>query len=273
MSGSGARRSGPGRGRIVRWFILVLIAANVGLYLWFSTNEPENVRSVDEGRLPRVSEIELIGQEGAQGFPSMAEKRSEPDGETELQVAESAPSAVTEPEPEPRPESGPPEQCFGVGWFEEESHAEAYQRQIERREAGVEFRGVTQRQESLEPFHWVIIPPLESREAALARYRELVELGIEAYVVPSGDRENAISLGLFRSRGSAEGVLQSRQQQNIDAILVKFPRNRISYALVFEGVPPESFDEIDDASGQSEVGLQLIEFSACEGVATAEKNP
>lgn len=250
----------------MRWLVLLLVVANVGLFLWFSANEPENVRSVDEGRLPRVAEIEMIGQQVDQepepvATPAVAEQGGE-------QLSAGAATAD-----EPMPDPGPQEQCFGVGWFEEQSHAEAYLRQLARRAPGVEYRGLTRKEEALEPFHWVIVPPLGSRDAALERYRELAAMGIEAYVVPSGEQENAISLGLFRSRRSAENVLEDRQQQNINAILVMFPRNQISYALVFEGVPPGSFSGLGAPSGQSEAGLQLIEFSACEGVATAEKNP
>ncbi|MFC4260045.1 hypothetical protein ACFOZ5_13540 [Marinobacter lacisalsi] len=248
----------------MRWLVLFLVVANVAIFLWFSVNEAENVRSVDEGRLPRVSEIEMIDRQGASPVPEQSPPAA--------RVADQPKIPESVPPVEATPDPGA-EQCFGIGWFEEESHAQAYRREFVRQEAGVEFRGLTRKEESLEPFHWVIVPPLDSREAALERYRELVAMGVEAYVVPSGERQNAISLGLFRSRRSAEGVLQRRQQQNIDAILVMFPRNQISYALVFEGVPPRSFNDLSDASGQSEAGLQLIEFSACEGVATAEKNP
>ncbi|GGY77555.1 hypothetical protein [Marinobacter zhanjiangensis] len=253
----------------MRWFVLLLVAANVGLYFWFSANQPENVRSVDEGRLPRVAEIEMIGQRDSQPSPQVPEQPPVSEEDSGQEVVESEPVS----EPPPKPAERPPQQCFGIGWFEEEAHAEAYRRQLAREEVDFRFRGLTQREEELEPFHWVIIPPLESRQAAMERYRELVDLGVEAYVVPSGERQHAISLGLFRSRRSAEDILRQRREQNINAILVKFPRNRISYALVFEGVSPGSFEGIGSTPSQSESGLQLIEFSDCEGVATTEKNP
>ena len=268
----------------MRWVILVLIVANLALFSWFSFRDPDNVRSMEEGRLPRVAEIELIGQQGG-------EPPSDSDGPADIM-----PVATEPQEDDERPVNGavasgarpevdieavddtvrldpePARQCFGIGWFEEESTALDY-RQGLGGDPGYPFIGVTEQEEALPPFHWVIIPPFDTRDQALDRYRELVARGIEAYVVPSGERENAISLGLFRSLRSAEGVLQRRQAQNINAILVKFPRNRISYALVFEGVSPESLDVFGGSSGPGEVGLQLIEFSDCEGVATAKKNP
>lgn len=270
----------------MRWLVLILVVANLAVFAWFSMNDPKNVRSVDEGRLPRVAEIELIDQQGY--TPPVTDKP--------VDVSDPVIEAPTLPEPvqadsenegagdvsEPAMTSAAEEsvvglsgrrECYGVGWFEESEAAESYRQGLSRRRPELDVLRVAERREPLEPFHWVMIPPMESRQAALVRYRQLTEQGVEAYVVPSGERENAISLGLFRSLRSAERVLEQRQQQNINAILVKFPRNRISYALVFEGAPPESLEAFAGASGQSEAGLQLIEFSDCEGVATAEKNP
>ncbi|MFL1404039.1 hypothetical protein ACJO2E_01640 [Marinobacter sp. M1N3S26] len=254
----------------MRWLVLLLVVANLALFFWFSTGDPGNVRSVDEGRLPRVSEIELIDQQ------SVAETGDEQIGDDATPGVESPP--VSEPALEEAAESvGQPReasrQCFVIDGFEEEFAAQAYREQLSVGTHNIKFVGITEQVESLEPFHWVIVPPLETRDEALQRYRELVNQGVEAYVVPSGERENAISLGLFRSLQSAEGVLRRRQAQNINAILVKFPRNRISYALVFEGVAPSSLDDFGGASAEGGSGLQLIEISDCEGVATAEKNP
>lgn len=260
----------------MRWLVLVLVVANVAVFFWFAANDEGNVRSVDEGRLPRVAEIELIDHRGEQesaNLPAVSD-------DLPAEAVESPGVAQAVAEPAPEIQAGPnaaspakPRQYYAVGWFEEEAGARSYQQALSAADADDGFKDVRECEEALEPFHWVIIPPLESREAALARYRQLVSQGIEAYVVPSGQRENAISLGLFRSLPSAERVLQRRQAQNINAILVKFPRNRISYALVFEGVPPASFAEFTGASVEGGSGLQLIEISDCEGVATAEKNP
>lgn len=259
----------------MRWFVYLLVAANFGVFLWFSLSEPEGVRSVEEGRLPRVSEIELIDQQSARApeVPPGLTSESESSGQNGEKFVEEVGDIESAIDPERALNVASPPQCFAVGWFDERDKAADYRQAVSLSGSEWVVEKIAERAEPREPFHWVIVPPLESRELALARYRELVALGVEAYVVPSGERENAISLGLFRSLRSAEAVLQRRQEQNISAILVKFPRNRISYALVFEGVPPESLSDLGGASAQSEPGLQLIEFSDCEGVATAEKNP
>ena len=57
---------------------------------------------------------------------------------------------------------------------------------------------------------WVFLPPLESREAADARVREMQASNIDdIYVIPRGDMANAISLGLY----SQEETLQRRVKQ------------------------------------------------------------
>lgn len=53
--------------------------------------------------------------------------------------------------------------------------------------------------------HWVFLPAQPSREAALAAARELSAKGLrDYYVVTAGERENTISLGLFRDLSNAE---------------------------------------------------------------------
>lgn len=52
---------------------------------------------------------------------------------------------------------------------------------------------------------WVFLPAQPSREAALAAARELSSKGLrDYYVVTAGERENTISLGLFRDLANAE---------------------------------------------------------------------
>lgn len=262
----------------MRWLALLLVAANGALFLWLSSSGGDNVRSVQEGKLPRVAEIQLIDEQAGNQVESPG-----PSGQSRPVVQAGSVSVnesrdfddVDAPGPDVAdsdPDSAV-EACFGIGWFDERSDARAYRSELREEAPSLDFLGIRERSEPLEPFHWVIIPPLPSRDEAMTRHRELVEAGIEAYVVPSGERENAISLGLFRSRQSAEQVLRQRQAENIDARLVKFPRNRISYALVFQGVAEPAIPDPDTASGRSDGELQLIEFSACEGVATTEKNP
>ena len=53
--------------------------------------------------------------------------------------------------------------------------------------------------------HWVHLPPLPSREAAVAVVADLRAKGVtDIYIEPSGSLENSISLGVFSERKHAE---------------------------------------------------------------------
>ncbi|MBE0487359.1 hypothetical protein [Marinobacter sp.] len=156
--------------------------------------------------------------------------------------------------------------CVRIGWFESRDEAERF---------GVQFAEdfvVQEVERELPPLNWVMIPP-QSREAALAEFRVLYAGGVESYVVSEGEYRNAISLGLFESRSAAESVLEQKRQQNLNVVLVNFPRNRIGYALVL-GVDPERETELVQAVESDNHGnFDFVEIYACEGVATPEKNP
>ncbi len=237
----------------MKWAVVLLITANIAFFYWLQSAGPSRIQDVQKGRLPRIAEIQLVDQMDQAGRP--------PDSQSPDEPSASDQSAALS------------RQCFGVGWFSKEAEAREFARRLVGERSAIEGFAIRERVEVLPDFHWVLIPPLESREKALERYRELAARGIEVYVVRSGKNENAISLGLFRSQRSAEQLLTRRQSENIDATLANFPRNRISYALVFGGAPGALELSGGDLSAESGGELQLIEISDCEGVATTEKNP
>lgn len=55
--------------------------------------------------------------------------------------------------------------------------------------------------------HWVHIPPLADRSAALQMLRELQQRKIDSYVVTQGELAEGISLGLFRNEDSARQLM------------------------------------------------------------------
>ncbi len=57
------------------------------------------------------------------------------------------------------------------------------------------------------PGYWVYLKPAESRRAALRRLAELQARGIDSYVIPKGEFENGISLGMFSQENLAKARL------------------------------------------------------------------
>lgn len=71
--------------------------------------------------------------------------------------------------------------------------------------------------------YWIYLPPFPSRKDAIQVTRMLKERGVKDFlIVPSGSKKNAISLGFFRSRESAE---QHRARIQALGLLPQFDEN------------------------------------------------
>lgn len=166
----------------------------------------------------------------------------------------------------PSDQAPPGSECVRVGWFDSPEDASEFAARI-----GERFR-IEERERELPPLNWVMIPP-QPRDVALSQFRELYSRGVESYVVTEGEYRNAISLGLFESRAAAESVLAEKKQQNLNVVLVNFPRNRIGYALVFDVGPTRETEVVQAVEAESHSNFDFVEIYACEGVASPEKNP
>jgi cell division septation protein DedD len=93
--------------------------------------------------------------------------------------------------------------CPVVGPFETRSEGEQALERLRQSGYAGSVRAIQVEKERL---HWVHIPPLDSREAALQTLRELQSRGVDSFVVDEGDDRNSISLGYFESEDSARGL-------------------------------------------------------------------
>ena len=78
-----------------------------------------------------------------------------------------------------------------------------------------------------------------------------------------GENRNAISLGLFESRAAAISVLEEKKRQNLNAILANFPRNQISYALVFKAEPDLAKDLVQAVKTDYGTDFDFVEINPC----------
>ncbi|MFO7994431.1 MAG: hypothetical protein R6U69_09770 [Marinobacter sp.] len=241
----------------MKWLALVLLLVNGALWFYGGSLVPKRIAVVsDQQALPRVADLRT----------GTVEKERERAPEKPVR---------------PRPESGrvepveilaepvPQLHCVRLGWFESADAArEAY---LSLGSPGIAYE-VREQERELASLHWVIIPP-QPDDRALALFRDLQRRGIDSYLVRRGENRNAISLGLFESRQAAETVLEEKKRQNLNAILANFPRNQISYALVFEDELMPGSGAVEAAESDYEDNFDLVEISRCEGVATASENP
>ena len=103
--------------------------------------------------------------------------------------------------PEPQPPASVPRTCVALGVFDTLEEANAISERIVS--AGGET-AVVEETEVGEPDYFVYVEPAASRALAHRTWRELVGQGIDAFVIPRGERENGVSVGAFSRRELAE---------------------------------------------------------------------
>lgn len=222
----------------MRWLALVLVLVSIGIYYLPDFVGPSGgMAKVASGSLPRVASLKSLDpRNDAVAIPS---------GRSDLS-------------------------CVRLGWIEAAERARRLvANQPLAEEAGFKVEEV---ERELPPLHWVLIPP-QPEAVALRQFRDIQRQGIDSYLVTEGENRNAISLGLFESRESAISVLEEKKRQNLNAVLVNFPRNQISYALSFEAEPELAEELVQAVKADYGSNFDFIEISPCEGVATPEKNP
>ncbi|MBX3726857.1 MAG: SPOR domain-containing protein [Xanthomonadales bacterium] len=184
---------------LARIVFLLLLALNIAaaLWLWLApVPERQRLATADPG----VAVLTLLGESLASLGDASAELADAP-----------------EPMPEPLPvqagsaASSGASLCIEIGPFQTQSALRQAETALvalgqplaSRETVERSFRG-----------YWVYLPAFASRDRALVTARELAAAGVrDYYVVTAGDRENTISLGLFRDRANAErrqGEMRSR---------------------------------------------------------------
>lgn len=231
----------------MKFLVLALVLLN--LVLWYGSNKlAEGLQSnnVATGTLPRVGSLKSSDFYGAS--PSSLDNPGSGIGSEEILV----------------------KSCVTVGWFDSFAAAEV----LAAKFGSGQLRNyrVQERERELPPLHWVIIPPQPGRIAS-EQLKVLRRRGVDSYLVAQGENRNAISLGLFESRTAAISVLEEKKRQNLNAVLVNFPRNQLSYALSFEAKPELVKNLVRAAEAGYGNKFEFIEINPCEGVATPGKNP
>lgn len=170
----------------LRLLLLLLVALNLGVAGWLLLGDSST--PMPPRTDPGVPELHLLSEQG--GTP---EARS-----AELSQA-------------PRKAPGAGDQCFALGPFATEADVRQVLDALSPHVSGIQFR---RDQATKSRGWWVYLPALSSRDQALETARRLSDMGVrDYYVVTAGDRENTISLGLFRNPDNAR-----RRRQTIAAL-------------------------------------------------------
>lgn len=244
----------------MKWLVLILLLIN-GI-VWFAGDLwiPDRSRVVASGQtLPRVSTLKVDAHQEA---PLSEDPVAVPEAIPESEKAPVAVTLASVPVP-----AAPI--CVRLGWFDTADGAREAYRALGSPGSSLM---VEERERALEPLHWIIVPP-QPEEQALRLFNDLQRRGIDSYLVTRGENRNAISLGLFQSRAAAERVLATKKRQNLNAVLANFPRNQLSYALVFEVAQSNDSGDGEGQRNDYRDDFEMVEISRCEGVATTPENP
>lgn len=245
----------------MRWLALLFLCLNILLWYFADVMQPP-VRSTESlsGTLPRVASLKTVESNEGDGSPQ------------EVAVSQEEAATITDPEPPAQQvvEEVLPLQCVRMGWLESKEAADALVGAVQKFERVRVVVDEVERERP--PLNWVLIPP-QPPEIARRQFRDIQRQGIDSYLVTEGEYRNAISLGLFESRDAAISVLEEKKRQNLNAVLAKYNRNQISYALDFEAEPDLAEALVQAVTSGSGKKFDFIEINPCEGVATPEKTP
>lgn len=123
--------------------------------------------------------------------------------------------------------SGMDSDCYALGPFQTQADV---RRVANAMATSVAQSRQRQRMQTLDRGFWVFLPAVATREDALNLARELSAAGLkDYYVVTAGDRENTVSLGLFKEEENAVRRQAALQALGFDAQITR----RREEALVY----------------------------------------
>ncbi|MFV8784271.1 SPOR domain-containing protein [Microbulbifer sp. SA54] len=206
----------------MRWIVLFLFLANLGLAAWFLTagGEPEMPRKPvaergDEDTLVLVSEA-----------PASQLSEASPPEQQKVQPARRSAGAAA-------PEAvGADGLCTLVGPFTEAYQGEDVARRLQALEVQAALREIEMQGQMR---YWVYLAPLGSRREAFRKLRELQAAGIDSYVIPKGSLENGISFGIFSELERARSLTGDLQAQGFAAEYREEPQTYLELWVVLEG--------------------------------------
>lgn len=258
----------------MRWLLLFLVVLNAVALFWFGQQrDVESAAGADRVALtsgaPGITLLSELSADKLRGLQSSRQRQQK--------VVEEAP-AVAADVPPPVEAPGPfggentevlaKGQCGFVGPFAEPITVRQIRGRLKK--LGIDADAWLE-SIKIEPIYWVYLRAAPTRAAALQDLRRLHAQGIDAFIVAEGADLNAISLGFFTRKESAEKIRQERVAQGFDAQLVQKERLRDQYWLTVESATWARFDQRLIADFRKEYGEFTRRVRECSVVAAYHK--
>lgn len=212
----------------MRLILMCLVLVNVGVFVYFQLFIEE----------PRANEA-----------PSNSASGSTADGLTLLsEVTENVPNGnnlqkdiYIDPKPTEKPLISAQPLCTLVGAFKKILQAEYFIEEIGALGLKAEIKNLIVESE---PRYWLHLRPEKSRKDALRRLNELQRRGIDSYVIPSGNLENGVSLGMFSNKTLADNMFEKVKALGYAPKIVTVPREQKEiWAFLLAGEAAKLSDE------------------------------
>lgn len=252
----------------MRWIFFSLLAANLGIFIWWQTSHPQPQKSVHTYTTPvGVGPIVLLSEAKSAAptpeqapapatveVPATAAEESRP---AEVSGTEPVPPAPVVPADTEHPPASPQvapaaenvavshAQCVLVGPYENNDLAQQALQKLQAKEINARLY---QMEIGVPSGYQVYLDGFENRAQAKKRLDELHAIGVDSFIVPKGEFINTIALGSFDQESAAKNQIDKFAAQGIGAKVRESKRPAVEIWLA---LPPESGDTLPDPLRQT----------------------
>lgn len=238
----------------MRWIFFSLVVMNLVIFAWgmVAGSSERPVHNVKPARNPyqNVPQLRFLDEMDSSDFSSSQYEQSKND-------LRSKDSIVVEER----------ELCDLVGPFESKDIANDFVRRLQ----AIEVVGLMKDIDlPAGPGYWVYLAPEASRREALRLLGELQSKKIDSYVIPKGELENGISLGMYSKRDLAIARKSSIERLGLDPQIEEIER---SYREIWVMLSKGEGEKMSDLSWERAMeGINMLERrqNYCLDVASQE---
>lgn len=243
-----------------KWLALVLVFFNIAYFVWAVAGPSSDtvLSKVSEPRAQGV-QLKLLDELSEAERFDLASVDTSEQGEVVIEQAVTDDMQDTLVGTEPY--------CPSLGPFEQKAKLKEVGQRLADSGLKVEVRTVVV--DSNEKYR-VYLPSYSDRESAAEALKKLRAKKIDSYIMSDGELNNAISLGIFSTKDSAEGLVKKMLSHGYQAKIQTTQLDTEAYWLdVLENISLQKVDETL-ISVMSEIdGITRID-SPCKVVALAE---
>lgn len=197
---------------MLRWAFVLLVLANL-LYAGWSWQQQR-----------AESQVEALQEQAVVPSLVMVDEMAAP--------PEAVPAVSDKPDVDDEPVRAQPDeiaqQCWFVGEYADKARADRAVSVIQsmQLEARLSARDVPE-----EPDYWVHVGPFDSRDRAVTVLQQLRGRNIDSFLIDEGELKNAISLGFFSQKRSAQRLLDRYRNLEYSLRVHEVPRFVTHYDL------------------------------------------